>query len=144
MHSVKPIRSSVAGLRRVKGFTLMELMIVVTILGVILAIAYPAYTEQVRKARRADAVSSMMAAAQYLERCFTRYNQYDHASCTSPAGDSIDDYYDITIARDTTTFTITATPAGDQLKDKCGTMTLDYLGNKTPAPSGNRCWGQSS
>ena len=144
MHSVEPIQSGTSGIRRMKGFTLIELMIVITILGIILAIAYPAYTEQVRKARRADAVSSMMAAAQHLERCFTRYNQYNHGSCTSPAGDSIDDYYDITVARDTTTFTITATPAGDQVNDPCGTMTLDYLGNKTPAPSSLRCWAQSS
>ena len=126
-----------------RGFTLIEMMIVIAILAVIVALAYPAYTEQVRKARRADAVNTLMSTAQYLERCFTRFNAYNDASCASPAGDSIDNYYAITVARTATTFTLTATPQGDQANDPCGTLTLDYLGNKTPAPGSNRCWAQS-
>ena len=129
--------------RRLRGFTLIEIMVTLAILAIIAAIAYPAYTDQVRKARRADAVSSMMAAAQYMERCFTRFNAYNDAGCKSPAGSSIDNYYAITVARTATTFTLTATPQGDQANDACGTLTLDYLGNKTPAPGSNRCWAQS-
>lgn len=141
MHTVFTIRRNRASTSR--GFTLIEMMIVLAILAVIVALAYPAYTEQVRKARRADAVNTLMSSAQYLERCFTRFNAYNDASCASPAGDSIDDYYAITVARTATTFTLTATPKGDQANDPCGTLTLDYLGNKTPAPGSNRCWAQS-
>ena len=56
--------------RQTAGFTLIEMMIVIAILAIIIAIAYPAYTEQVRKARRADAVASMMATAQYTCKKF--------------------------------------------------------------------------
>ena len=146
MHAVFPIRRSTFRNRpAVAGFTLIEMMIVITILAIIVALAYPAYMEQVRKARRADAVNTLMSSAQYLERCFTRFNAYNSASCASPAGDSIDEYYNLTVVRTATTFTLTATPkpGTDQAKDNCGALTLDYLGNKTPAPGSNRCWAQS-
>ena len=126
-----------------QGFTLIEIMIVLAILAIILAIAYPAYTEQVRKARRADAVSSLTQQAQLLERCFTRFSAYNNAGCIDPEGASVDGFYAITVVRTATSFTLTATPNGSQSADRCGTYTLDYLGNKTPAPGGARCWGSS-
>lgn len=125
-----------------RGFTLIEMMIVLAILAIIIAIAVPAYQEYTRKARRADAASSLMAAAQYLERCFTRDNTY--ASCGSPAGASEDGYYTISVARAANTYTLTAAPNGDQASDDCGSYTIDHLGNKTPTPSAKRCWGTYS
>ena len=125
------------------GFTLIELMTVLDILAIVLALAYPAYVDSVRKARRADATASLMDRAQSLERCFTRFNAYDDASCPDPAGASDDGFYTISIARTATTYTLTAAPAGDQANDNCGSFTVDYLGNKTPVPGSNRCWGSS-
>lgn len=58
------------------GFTLIELMFVVAIVAILLALAYPSYVDQVRKARRADATSTLMDRAQVLERCFSRLNTY--------------------------------------------------------------------
>lgn len=130
--------------RDAKGFTLIELIFVVAILAILLALAYPAYTDQIRKARRADAISTMMSTAQYLERCFTQTNAYN--GCTQPAGLSADDYYNIDVDPYTaTTYTITAEPQGAQATDPCGTFQLDYLGNKstTTGAASDRCWGDS-
>ncbi len=114
-----------------------------TILAIVVALAYPTYLEQVRKTRRADAESGLLDAAQILERCFTRLNAYNAGGCPNPAGASPDGFYAITVNRTATTYTLTATPQGDQANDACGNYTLDHLGNKTPLPSGNRCWGVS-
>lgn len=124
------------------GFTLIELMFVVAIVAILLALAYPSYVDQVRKARRADATSTLMDRAQSLERCFSRLSTYD-AGCPNPAGASDEGFYTITVARTATTYTLTATATGDQVNDPCGVFTVDYLGNKTPVPGGNRCWGSS-
>jgi len=125
------------------GFTLIETMMVLAILSIIIAFAYPNYIDQLRKSRRADAVSSLMNSAQLLERCFTHFNSYSADGCPDPTGASADGYYDITIVRTATTYTLTATPNGDQVSDPCGALTLDYLGNKTPTADSDRCWGSS-
>lgn len=141
-----PVNARVA-IGRIPGFTLIEAMIVVGILAIVVALAYPTYIDQVRKARRADAESSLLAAAQLLERCFTRLNTYAVAAgCPDPTGASQDGYYQITLDEDTsgaTTYTLVATPQGDQASDPCGIYSLDHLGNKMPAPDSNRCWGSS-
>jgi len=126
-----------------RGFTLIEAMIVVVILGILIALAYPTYIDQVRKARRADAESSLLAAAQILERCFTRLNAYNADDCPDPAGDSDEGYFAITAELTATTYTLTATAQGDQATDPCPVYTLDHLGNKTPGPGPYRCWGNS-
>ncbi|WP_288132567.1 type IV pilin protein [Microbulbifer sp.] len=64
------------------GFTLIEMMIVVAIMGIIAAIAYPSYMESVRKSNRADAKASLNDTAQRLQRCFTTYNAYNNENCT--------------------------------------------------------------
>jgi type IV pilus assembly protein PilE len=67
-----------------RGFTLIELMIVVAVVAILAAVAFPAYTQYVEQTRRADAQSALLNAAQNLERCFTRNNSY--ANCPDPAG----------------------------------------------------------
>ncbi|HET6564091.1 MAG TPA: type IV pilin protein [Xanthomonadales bacterium] len=144
MFTQKQTHSAKASNVRSAGFTLIELMFVVTIIGIVLALAYPSYLDSVRKARRADAAAALLDWAQSLERCFTRFNQYNHADCPDPEGTTDDGFYTITVERDGTTFTLTATPLGDQLNDPCGTFTVNYLGQKTPVPGSNRCWGSNS
>jgi type IV pilus assembly protein PilE len=129
--------------RTSRAFTLVETVIVVVILAILISLAYPSYVEQVRKARRADAESALLGSAQLLERCFTRLNAYNADGCPDPVGSSDSGYYTISIVRDATTYTLTATPEGDQANDPCGNFTLDHLGNKTPIPDSNRCWGPS-
>ena len=61
---------------RKRGFTLIELMIVVAVVGILAAIAYPSYTDSVRKARRTDAKSALTEAAQKLEIFYARNSSY--------------------------------------------------------------------
>lgn len=132
-----------------RGFTLIEMMITVAIIGILAAIAYPSYTQYVLRANRADAKAALLQTAQFLERYFTINNTYagavvspDGVSPTvSPVGAiGTNIKYDITPATvtTTTTFTLTATPANGQTADTCGTLTLTDAGVQTPATAG--CW----
>lgn len=62
--------------QRIRGITLIELMIVVAIVAILASVAYPSYQDQVRKARRADAQSAMFELAQFMERYFTTNGSY--------------------------------------------------------------------
>jgi type IV pilus assembly protein PilE len=131
-----------------RGFSLIELMIAVVIIGILASIAYPSYQEQVRKTRRADGKAMLMDKAQQLERCYTRFASYsaaNDAACGITLPDnSAEDYYVISADRTASTFTLSAAPQGDQANDaKCGTLRYTNtgvqgsLGVDTDA---NDCW----
>ena len=126
--------------------TLIELLIVVVIIGILAAIAYPSYQEQVRKTRRADGKATLMEVAQQLERCYTRFASYDAAGCDVVGDlaadiDSPEGYYVITGAPTAGGFTLTATRQGDQVKDtKCGELTLTNAGVGGSDGDPDECW----
>jgi len=127
-----------------RGFTLIELMVTVAIVGILTAIAIPSYNSYVRRSRRADAIVALTGLAQQYERCYTRYNAYNNASCSPVLGNTPRGTY--TIAADAAgvnanDFAIMATPLGDQAKDTaCGTFKLNSAGVKSVTGGGTNCW----
>lgn len=135
------MNSSASG-KSARGFTLVELMVVVAVIAVLVLIAYPNYIAHTRKARRAQARTDLMELAQMLERTFTTDRDCTTFALPASRAHSPRDgvpKYDIALAPLTrTTFTLTATPLADQRADPCGTLTLTHTGARTPA--GNDCW----
>jgi len=126
------------------GFTLIELMIVVAVIGILATIAYPSYMEYVRKAARGEAKAILLETAQYLERFNTTNGTYAGAavvSSVSPklaAGGAVRYNISFSGAATATAYTLQAVPANAQAADSCGTLTLNQAGVRTAA-TGN-CW----
>jgi type IV pilus assembly protein PilE len=124
-------------LRKETGFTLIELMITVAIVGILAAIALPSYRNYVMRGHRDEAETVMLQVAQEQERYYTMNNTYNwSATQVSPlgaTGSSI--LYNITVASGTAPagFLVQAVPASGSSQSpdtQCGTLTLDSLGNK--------------
>ena len=125
--------------QRVRGITLLELMIVVVIVGILAAIAYPSYQEYVLRSHRADAQADLLELAQWLERRYTVNNQYSGTLPFNQTPRSGAARYNLTVTfPNNQSFTLTATPAGAQAGDTCGTMTINQLGATTAAQA--NCW----
>jgi len=124
-----------------RGFTLIELMVVVAIIAILAMIAYPSYTEQVRKSRRGTAQACLVELAQYMERYYTTNMAYTNAALpNTDCRNELTNFYTFSFSGtpNATTFTIQAVPTGAQAGDTCGTLTIDQAGQKTPTTTG--CW----
>lgn len=129
-----------------KGFTLVEVIIVVAIIGLLSAIAYPSYEDYVIRGKRADAMGALMNASQAMERYKVNNYDYDVGSnlssvfATQVPVEGGDAYYDLTIESTATTYTITATPTGS-LAGKDDPLTLTHAGVR--GWGAKTCWPES-
>lgn len=144
---------------RPRGFTLIEVMVVVAIIAILAAIGYPAYTEQVARSRRADAKAALLEAAQWMEREFSVSGSYERKGDGSTLNNAqllaaplqalgpTAQYYTIGFAAAPTarTFTINMVPTGAMTNDRCGTLSVDQAGARGVTGSGvtvAECWNK--
>jgi len=127
-----------------KGFTLIELMIVVAIIGILASIAYPSYQDYVLRAKRGDAKVVILSVQLAQEKW--RANNITYGT-TANIGITVspDDYYTVAISSNTgTNYTITATPKSPHVDANCGNLVLTVVGGvetkSASAGTADNCW----
>lgn len=133
---------------RQRGLTLVELMVVVAVMAIVASVAYPLYTAQVEKSRRADAKVALQEIALAQERFYTINGEYTAGLSTLQIGTTSEQgYYNLSITlagADNEQFTATAAAVtgGAQAGDSdCAQFTIDQLGTKAATDGGStNCW----
>lgn len=125
------------------GFTLIELMIAVAVVSILAAVAYPSYQDHIRKSRRAEAQSFMMAVAARQQQFLVDTRGYGESlsDVGVPTPDNVARAYAVELAASAApspSFVLTATPRDAQARERCGTLSIDQNGSKSAAHSS--CW----
>ncbi|MGN7830552.1 type IV pilin protein [Pseudoxanthomonas sp. 22568] len=128
-----------------RGFSLLELLIVLAITAILATIAYASYRDQVIKSRRSAGAACLQERAQYLERYYTTNMSYvDGEDALGQCDAEVQPFYTISevAAFDATSYAIQAEPTEDQPDPKCGTLTLNSRGEKGESGTGTvaDCW----
>ncbi|RON56074.1 type IV pilin protein [Pseudomonas frederiksbergensis] len=128
-----------------RGFTLIEIMIVIAIIGIVITIGYPSLTEYLKKGRRSEVAGLLSEQAQILERFYSRNNVYTGATGLSAGND----FYTLTPTITDQTFLLTAVrkTGSTMATDKCGDFTITNTGvrsmvNATAGLATKDCWGR--
>lgn len=134
--------------RKKSGFTLIELIVVIAIIGILASIAYPSYQNSVLKSRRTDGKNALMSAAGIQESYYSSNNSYSDTIADIGGNTSDEGFYSVAVTNPSCSstvngvtlyncFTLTATATGTQTKDTgCTTLTLLHTGVKSPT----ECW----
>jgi type IV pilus assembly protein PilE len=138
---MKPVSASAS------GFSLIELLVAMGVVGILAAIAVPAYSGYAQQSRRTDATRALSTARQVLERCYTLNYSYS-TGCPALATSSPNGYYAIGFSAGptATTYTLQATAQGIQAKDTaCVTFKIDNTGLQTSTGTATAltCWGSN-
>lgn len=124
------------------GITLLELMVVVAVVAILAAVAYPSFTDGLRKSRRAEAIKGLLTMQLKQEEYRISNPGYvspaSFAADTTLLGSPASDYYDFAVsAASQTTYSLKATPKGAQSGDiNCAILGIDKGDTKTPSD----CW----
>lgn len=121
--------------KQYQGYTLVELLITLVILGILVGFAYPSYVNYINRSHRADALSTLSQTQLTLERCYAQNFSYS-AACTAKPNfpfNSPQNYYNISITNlGTSTYTLTATAQGNQTRDRtCSRITINQANVQT-------------
>lgn len=132
-----------SNLNKSRGFTLIEIMVVVAIVGIIVAIAMPSYQSHILRTRRVAATGCLVELTQFMERYYTSKMTYIGATIPSTScSTELTNFYTFQFATGSLTasaYTIEATRAGGQVSDsECGDLTLNQTGARTPTTAS--CW----
>jgi type IV pilus assembly protein PilE len=131
--------------RKAKGLSLIELLIVVSVLAVAAAVGYPLYVEQVQKSRRNDAQGVLLALANEIEQHRALQPNVGYSGFAiddfSEIWNSISGSYSFSVTLSSVTpftYVFTAAPTGPQTGDRCADLVLNELGEKAAAQP--NCW----
>lgn len=136
-------------MKNASGFTMIELMIVVAVVGIISVIAFPSYQNNLQKGRRASAQVFLMDIAQRQQQYLLDARAYapDLTSLGISTPSDVSPYYSIPVTINAVnnagappSFTVTATPIATQASDKCGILGIDNIGKKTASTGAAGCW----
>lgn len=130
-----------------KGFSLIELMIVVVVVGILGAVAYPNFVRYTQRTHRAEVAELLTEAAQTLERHYSQVGVYTNTGTNDIANPASNAYYTVTTLRNVQDFTLTATPiaGGLMATDACGALTLTNTGLRSITGTTvtlASCWGR--
>ena len=131
-----------------RGFTLIEVLIVVGLVSVLAAAALPSYREHVRKSRRAETQAYLLSVASRQQQFLVDTHAFAASLSDTgvPTPSSVTAAYDLTLCATaagvctapTQTFYLKATPKPNQTSERCGTLSIDQNGSKTPTTG--TCW----
>ena len=141
-----------------KGFTLIELIIVLAITGILATFAYPSYQDYLTRARRSEGQTALLDLANRMEEYYAENNTYHTATIAANGHNDVlsrkttlENHYSLAVIHSSAnTYTLLATPIGSQAANdkRCQTLTYNHLGEKNIAPgpagaptgSAEQCW----
>lgn len=152
---VEPRAARVVHRPRPQGWTLTELLMVIAIMALLAAIAWPNYTQYVQRGYRLEAVATLLEAQHFMERYYTAFGRYSLLATpgatpvapalptrlqTIPAADT---RYLVSVTQvSANSYMLSAVPTGSMANDKCGSLTLNHISDRgtTSGLAVAECW----